>query len=209
MPLLKKDVPFYRDDAAQCSFHALKHALTTTPLLRPPNYNKYFLLYLAATESTIGMVLVQEDDLFSEYVIYYLSRGLVGPELNYSHIEKLALAAVHAVQRFRHYVLFCKTTVIAVMNPFQYMLTRWVIGGKISRWIVILQEFDLDFVSAKSKKSLVFAELISKLPIELGDVVPKESPILGDMFFITSLDPCYRDILMYLQTLKCPHSCFL
>jgi hypothetical protein len=72
MHLLKKDVPFYWDDTAQCSFDALKHALTTAPLLRQPNYNKYFLLYLAVTESTIGMVLVREDDLFSEYVIYYL-----------------------------------------------------------------------------------------------------------------------------------------
>jgi hypothetical protein len=70
------------------------------------------------------MVLVQEDDLFSEYVIYYLNRDLVGLELNYSHIEKLALAAVHDVQRFCHYVLFRNTTVIAVMNPFQYMLTQ-------------------------------------------------------------------------------------
>jgi hypothetical protein len=98
MRLLKKDVPFHWDDAAQCSFDVLKHALTTAPLLRPPNYNKDFLLYLVAAESTIGMVLVQEDDLLSEYVIYYLSRGLVGLELNYSHIEKLVLAAVHVVQ---------------------------------------------------------------------------------------------------------------
>jgi hypothetical protein len=79
------------------------------------------------------MVLVQEDDSFSEYVIYYLNRGLVGSELNYSHIEKIALVAVHVVQRFRHYVLFRKTTVIAVVNPFQYMLTQRDIGGKISR----------------------------------------------------------------------------
>jgi hypothetical protein len=70
------------------------------------------------------MVFVQEDDSFSEYVIYYLSRGLVGPELNYSHLEKLALVVVHAVQRFHHYILFRKTTVVAVMNAFQYMLTR-------------------------------------------------------------------------------------
>jgi hypothetical protein len=53
---------------------------------------------MAATESTIGMVLVQEDDLFLEYVIYYLSRGLIELELNYSHIEKLALATLHVVQ---------------------------------------------------------------------------------------------------------------
>ena len=84
------------------------------------------------------MVLVQEDDSFSEYVIYYLSRSLVGLELNYSHLEKLALAAVHVVQRIHYYVMFRKTTVISIMNPFQYMLTRWVIGGNIGRWIVVL-----------------------------------------------------------------------
>jgi hypothetical protein len=53
------------------------------------------------------------------------------------------------------------------------MLTQWVIGGKISRWIVMLQEFDLDFISAKSKKSMVFTELISELSVESGDVVPE------------------------------------
>jgi hypothetical protein len=151
MRLLKRDVPFHWDDVTQRSFEVLKHALTTAPLLRPPNYNKYFLLYLAAAESTIDMVLVQEDDFLLEYVIYYLSQGLMGPKLNYSHIEKLVLVAVHAVQWFRHYILLRKTTVIAVVNPFQYVLTRWVINGKISRWIVVLQEFDLDFVSVKSK----------------------------------------------------------
>jgi hypothetical protein len=138
MLLLKKYVSFHWDDATHHSFEALKHALTTAPLLRPPNYDKYFLLYLATTESTIDMVLVQEDDFLSEYVIYYLIRGLIGLELNYSHIEKLVLATIHAVQWFRHYVLFRKTTIIAVVNPFQYVLTRWVIGGKISRWIVVL-----------------------------------------------------------------------
>jgi hypothetical protein len=130
----------------------------------------------------------------------------MGLELNYTHLEKLVLAAVHAVQRFHHYVLFRKTTVVAVVNPFQYMLKRRVIGGKISRWMVILQEFDLDCILAKSKKSLVFAELISELLVESGDVVPEESPIRGDMFLIESSDPWYGDILIYLQNLKCPTS---
>jgi hypothetical protein len=79
MRLLKKGIHFYWDDATQRSFEVFKHALTTAPLLRPPNYNKDFLLYLATTESTIGMVFIQEDDFLSEYVIYYLSRGLVRP----------------------------------------------------------------------------------------------------------------------------------
>jgi hypothetical protein len=108
------------------------------------------------------------------------------------------LAAIHVIQRFRHHVLFRKTTVIAVVNPFQYMLKQQIIGGNISTWIVVLQEFDLDFVSAKSKKSLVFAKVISELPVESSDLMPKESPIRGDMFLITSSDPWYADILIYL-----------
>jgi hypothetical protein len=58
----------------------------------------------------------------------------------------------------------------------------------------------------KSKKLLVFSELISTLPVKSGDVTPKESPIKGDIFLISSLDPWYGDILVYLQTLKCPAS---
>ena len=73
MRLLKKDVPFYWDEAAQRSFEVLKHALMFSTLLRTPNYNKYFLLYLATEESTICMVLVIEHDFLSEYVFYYLS----------------------------------------------------------------------------------------------------------------------------------------
>ena len=41
-----------------------------------------------------------------------------------------------------------------------------MIGGKYNKWIVILQEFDLEFVSEKSKKLLIFAELISNFPSE-------------------------------------------
>jgi hypothetical protein len=72
MDLLKKDVAFHWDKAAQCSFEALKLTLTYTPLLWPPNYNKKSLLYLVVVELTIGMFLVQEDDFLLECVIDYL-----------------------------------------------------------------------------------------------------------------------------------------
>jgi hypothetical protein len=35
------------------------------------------------------------------------------------------------------------------VNPFQYVLTRHIVGGKYNKWIVILPEFDLDFASDK------------------------------------------------------------
>jgi hypothetical protein len=50
MCLLKKGVPFLWDEAIQHSFEALKCALMFAPLLQPPNYNKYLLLYLVMVE---------------------------------------------------------------------------------------------------------------------------------------------------------------
>ena len=102
-------------------FEALKKALLLAPLLHPPDYSHYFILYLAASESTIGVVLVQEYDKLEEHVIYYLSHASAGPELRYSHVEKLALAAVYAIQRLRHYILLRTTIVVADVNPFQYI----------------------------------------------------------------------------------------
>jgi hypothetical protein len=157
-------MPFVWDEVAQKSFDDLKVVLINAPLLHPPDYHRDYFLYLAAAPSTIAMVLVQDDDEGNEHVIYYLSRNLLDTETRYAHVEKLALAAVQVVQRFRHYILLRTTTVISECNPMTYILTRQLLGGKYSKWIVILQEFDLVFTTAKSKKSLVFAELICSLP---------------------------------------------
>ena len=162
--MLKQNTPFFWDEIADKSFDALKHTLTHVLLLHPPNYNQDYFLYLAASHSTIGMVLVQEDEVNNEHVIYYLSRTLHPTQLKYSHVEKLALAAVQVVQRFRHYILLRKTTVISNCNPMMYILTKQLLGGKYSKWIVILQEFDLEFEKSKANKSLVFAELMCDFP---------------------------------------------
>ena len=81
-------------------------------------------MYLVASDSTIGMVLVQEDEFHSEHVIYYLSRNLHPTEIKYSHVEKLVLAVVQVVQRFRHYIPLCKTTIVSNCNPMMYILTK-------------------------------------------------------------------------------------
>lgn len=75
------------------------------PLLHPPNYHRDYFLYLSASDATIGMLLVQEDDSSSEHVIYYFSRSLTEIEIKYPHVEKLALESVQVVQRFHHYIL--------------------------------------------------------------------------------------------------------
>jgi hypothetical protein len=146
------------------------------------------------------MVLVQEDDSHDEHVIYYLSRSLMTTEAKYLHVEKLALAAVQVVQRFHHYILLRKTTVISNCNPMQHILTHQLLGGKYSKWIVILQEFDLEFEHAKSKKSLVFSKLICDLPSTDTTNVAEDSLPDESLFLISSDDVWYRDIIIYLQT---------
>jgi hypothetical protein len=71
--LLKKGHNFVWDDTANKCFEDLKLSLTHTPLLFPPDYSRDYFLYLVASDSTIVMVLAQEDDSHDEHVIYYLS----------------------------------------------------------------------------------------------------------------------------------------
>ena len=123
-------------------------------MISPLDYSCDFLLYVAASMEMIGMVLIQEDEELHEHVIYYLSRNLIDAEISYSHVEKFDSATVHAVQRLRHYILLRQTLVVAHVNLFQFVLTRRMIGGKYNtrrmiggkynKWIVILQEFNLE-----------------------------------------------------------------
>ena len=72
-------------------------------------------------------------------MIYYTSKSLLDSETRYSHVENLALAMVITVQNFCHYILLHTTTVYMDSNLMYYVLTGQVIGGKYSRWIVLLQ----------------------------------------------------------------------
>ncbi|MCY6488215.1 RNase H-like domain-containing protein, partial [Actinobacillus pleuropneumoniae] len=128
--------------------------------------------------------------------IYYLSRNLNDIESKYSYVEKLALAAVQVIQRFRHYVLFRKTTILSDCNPMTYILSRQLLGGKYSKWIAILQEFDLEFVKSKSKKALVFAELLCDLPSSSNDETSEESIVDENLFLISVSDEWYGDIIV-------------
>ena len=56
------------------------------------------------------------------------------------------------------------------------------------------------FQSAKSKKSLVFAEF----PVEEDIAIEEDSFPYEHIFLISTSDPWYRDMLIYIHTLKCP-----
>ena len=86
---------------------------------------------------TIVMVLVQVENGI-EHPIYYLSHNLNDTEVKYSYVENLASVDLQVVQRLFHYILLQKTTIVSDCNPMTYILSRQFLGGKYSKWIVIL-----------------------------------------------------------------------
>lgn len=74
-----------------------------------------------ASKSTIGMVLVQEDNMHNVYAMYYLRKGTINPQLHYSNIEKLALEIVIIFQRLQNYMLLRNTTIIMEYNPMKHI----------------------------------------------------------------------------------------
>ena len=101
-------------------------------------------------------------------------------------MKKLALDNIHAVHCLRHYIILCQTLVVAHINPFQFILTRRMIGGKYNKCIVILQEFDLEFILAKLKKSLIFVELIYDFPSLEEEEVYDDTFDNEHVFFIST-----------------------
>ena len=70
--LLKNYTPFVWDDLTQHAFNTLKHVITHAPVLEPPDYAKYYSLYVVSSLITIGMVFIQTNDNDQENVIYFL-----------------------------------------------------------------------------------------------------------------------------------------
>lgn len=102
--LTKKDVNFEWGAEQQLAFDTLKEQLTSDLLLG--YYDVNCRTQVIADASPVGLVAVLvQFQMEDARIISYASRSLTGPELNYAHTEKEALALVWAVERY-HYFLF-------------------------------------------------------------------------------------------------------
>ncbi|KAG9446503.1 hypothetical protein H6P81_012631 [Aristolochia fimbriata] len=131
--LLKKGTSFEWDDACRNAFNNIKAYLTKPPVLVAPIVDKPLLLYIAAQEKSVGALLAQCDEDNKERSLYYLSRTLVGAELNYTPIEKTCLALIFAVQKLRHYLLAHSTNLISRADPLKYIMSRPILSGRLAK----------------------------------------------------------------------------
>ncbi|KAL0421189.1 UNVERIFIED_CONTAM: hypothetical protein Slati_3141800 [Sesamum latifolium] len=101
--LMKKEVSFEWDEACDKAFKSIKFYLMKHPVLVAPVHGRPLILYVAAQERSVGILLAQKNDEGKENALYYLSRTMTPNKLKYSPIEKLCLALIFAIQKLKHY----------------------------------------------------------------------------------------------------------
>ena len=87
------------NDECQESPDQIKGYLAKPPILMPPISGKPLILYISATDSSLGALLAQSDEMGKERAIYYISQTLVAYEMNYISTKKAYLAEVFASQK--------------------------------------------------------------------------------------------------------------
>ncbi|CAN6695643.1 unnamed protein product [Malus baccata var. baccata] len=203
--LLQKDVSFDMNKECVVAFNKLKELLSTAPVIMPLDWSLPFELMCDASDYAVGAVLGQRVNKVP-HVIYYVSRTLNDAQLNYSTTEKEFLAVVFALEKFRSYLIGTKIIVFSDHAALKYLLTKKDAKPRLIRWILLLQEFDLEIKDKKGSENVV-ADHLSRLVysnIE-EDLIPlRESFPDEQLFSLKITDPWYADIINYKVIKKIP-----
>jgi len=148
--------------------------------LVPPVTDRPLILYISTTTAALGNLLAKHDELGKEHAIYYISQTLVGYEFNYSPMERACLALVFASQKLRHYMLNQHTNLIAKIDPLKYLLAKAALIGRLAKWVMILSEFNIEYVDRKAIKGQDLANQLAKAPM------PNAHPMVSD-FLVENL----------------------
>ena len=175
--LLKKDQKWSWSTEEQKAFEKLKTALTTAPVLACPNFKHPFILQTDASEKGIGTALIQRIDS-KEHVIAYASRTLQKAEQNYSTTEKECLAIVWGVQKMRPYLEGYQFTVITDHQALQYLHRCNSPSGRLARWAVYLQQFDMKIEYRKGSLNQL-ADTLSRQPLPHKEDEPNTDELLA------------------------------
>ena len=167
--LLRKNESHTWNDECQEAFQLIKEYLLHPPILVPPIHGKPLLLCLSIIRDTTRSVLIKENDDKNERAIYYLSKRFHDYETGYTPIEKSCFALVWAVEKLRHIILPFQIWVVARMDPLKYLFEKPSLSGRLSRWLILLAEFDLKYVARKTIKESVVLDFCAKNPIEGED----------------------------------------
>lgn len=116
-------------------------------VLTIPDFSKPFELECDASREGIGAVLMQ-----NKHPIAYESRKLKGAEKTYSIYDKEMLTIMHALTKFRQYLVGGKFVVKMNHNSLRYFLNQKDLSERQQKWVSKLQAFDFDIEYVKGKE---------------------------------------------------------
>ena len=172
--LLEKDAKFVWEKECQESFEELKSHLITAPIVRAPNWQLPFEVMCDASDLAIG-----EDR--KPHVVYYASKTLNEAQRNYTTTEKELLVVVYALDKFRAHLVGSDIVIFTDHSALKYLLTKQNAKARLIRWVLLLQEFNLQ-IKYKKRVENVVAYHLSRLTIAhdthslpINDEFPDES----------------------------------
>ncbi|GJX39542.1 putative nucleotidyltransferase, ribonuclease H [Tanacetum coccineum] len=129
----------------------------------------------------VGAVLGQRIDKHFK-PIHYVSKTMNEAQESYTTTEKGLLAVVFAFVKFRQYLVLSKTIVFTDHSALRYLFTKQDAKPRLIRWIMLLQEFDIEIHDKKGAENLA-ADHLSRLEnpdlgkltkAEIRDLFPEE-----------------------------------
>ena len=162
--LLVVNNPFVFDESCKHAFETLKTKLITAPIITPPEWGIPFELMCDASDVAIGAVLGQKKEKL-HHVIYYASKVLNEAQKNYTTTEKELLAIVYAFEKFRQYLIGSKVIVYTDHAAIKYLMSKQDAKPRLIRWVLLLQEFDIEIKDRKGSENPV-ADHLSRVPQE-------------------------------------------
>jgi hypothetical protein len=141
--LLKKDRPWVWGEAQQAAFDAIKHALTTAPVLKAADNSLPWIVYTDASDLAIGAVAMQ-DHGDGPQPVAYLSKQHTPAQRNYPTREKELLSIVTALREWRYYFADSEVTVYTDHDSLRYLQTQTLpLVGRMARWLETTQDYNL------------------------------------------------------------------
>lgn len=137
-------------DEAATAFESVKEVLSSEPIIAMADYDLPFKIYTDASLVAGSAILTQVQE-GQERVIQYHSVKFSPTQQNYSATERELLAVLAGVERFRPWIDGRQVEVVTDHASIQWLHRMTNPNGKLARWAVRLQAFDIKFTHRPGK----------------------------------------------------------